>query len=55
MIEEKVQAILNINNLGEYECNSINWEVITEKYPNLNIKFIDFLFDEKDINSSEYI
>lgn len=37
MIEDKVDAILNINNLGEYECNSINWEVITEKYPNLNI------------------
>ena len=52
MIEEKVEAILNINNLGEYECNSINWEVITEKYPNLNVQFIDFLFDES--NSSQY-
>ena len=48
MIEEKVEAILNINNLGEYNCNSINWEVITEKYPSLNVKFIDFLFDESN-------
>ena len=37
MMEEKVEAILNINNLGEYQCNSINWEVITEKYSRLNV------------------
>ena len=29
MLKSGVKAVLNINNFGEFPCNSINWDIIT--------------------------
>eukprot|EP00828_Plagiopyla_frontata_P007323 TRINITY_DN1342_c0_g1_i5.p2 TRINITY_DN1342_c0_g1~~TRINITY_DN1342_c0_g1_i5.p2 ORF type:complete len:197 (-),score=19.30 TRINITY_DN1342_c0_g1_i5:172-762(-) len=48
MLKSGVKAVLNINNFGEFPCNSINWDIITQKYAGNDIEFIDYLFDESN-------
>ena len=56
MMKADVKAVLNINNYGEYKCDSINWDIITQKYAMNNIEFVDYLFDESNISKDcEYI
>ena len=52
MLKDDVKAVLNINNYGEYSEKSINWEIITKKYPHHNFEFVDFLFEANENNFS---
>ena len=38
----------NINNIGNYDVNTKNWEIITKEYPNHNFELIDFLLLETE-------
>ena len=53
MLKSDVKAVLNINNYGEYKCNSINWDIITQKYAVNNIEFVDYLYQDSK-NKEEY-
>jgi len=54
MLKEQVKAVLNINNYGEYFPASINWDIITQKYPDHNFEFVDFLIESSSDGNQQY-